>query len=102
MGGCQNYGPFWGTLNKRCRIIIRTQRGTIILTTTHIYPLKQSKTKTGAKAARPDALGETPLMSAVRPGPRRQGQGWGFRVWGEMAVFVMFNSHGYAWTYIYI
>ena len=36
MGGCQNYGPFLGTLNNRCRIIIRTQKGTLILTTTHI------------------------------------------------------------------
>ena len=36
MGGCQNYGPFLGTLNIRCRIIIRTQKGTLILTTTHI------------------------------------------------------------------
>ena len=36
MGGCQNYGPFWGTLNNRCRAIIRTHKGTIILTTTHI------------------------------------------------------------------
>ena len=35
MGGCQNYGPFLGTLNNRCRIIIGTQKGTIILTTTH-------------------------------------------------------------------
>ena len=34
-GGCQNYGPFLGTLNIRCRIIIGTQKGTIILTTTH-------------------------------------------------------------------
>ena len=33
MGGCQNEGPF---LNHRCRIIIGTQKGTIILTTTHI------------------------------------------------------------------
>ena len=24
MGGCQNYGPFLGTLNSRCRIIVRT------------------------------------------------------------------------------
>ena len=23
MGGCQNCGPFWGTLNTRCRIINR-------------------------------------------------------------------------------
>ena len=36
MGGCQNYGPFLGTLNIRCRIIIGIQRGTIILTTTHM------------------------------------------------------------------
>ena len=33
MGGCQNCGPFLGTLNIRCRIIIRTQKGTIILRT---------------------------------------------------------------------
>ena len=28
--------PFWGTLNIRCHIIIGTQKGTIILTTTHM------------------------------------------------------------------
>ena len=28
--------PFWGTLNIRCCIILRTQKGTIILTTTHV------------------------------------------------------------------
>ena len=39
MGGCQNYDPFLGTLNNRCRNIIRTQKGTIILTTTHIRVL---------------------------------------------------------------
>ena len=26
MGSCQNYGPFLGTLNIRCRIVIRTQK----------------------------------------------------------------------------
>ena len=36
MDGCQNYGPFLGTLNSRCRTIIGIQKGTIILTTTHI------------------------------------------------------------------
>ena len=36
MGGCQNYGPFLGTLNIRCRTIIGTQKGTLILTTPHI------------------------------------------------------------------
>ena len=30
MVGCQNYGPFLGTLNIRGRIIIGTQKGTII------------------------------------------------------------------------
>ena len=34
-GGCQNYGPFWGTLSNRCRIILGTPKGTIILTTAH-------------------------------------------------------------------
>ena len=32
MGGCQNYGPFLG--------ILRTQTGTLILTTTHINSLR--------------------------------------------------------------
>ena len=36
VGGCQNCGPFLGTLNIRCRIIIGIQKGTIILTTTHV------------------------------------------------------------------
>ena len=36
MGGCQNYGPFLGTLYIRCRIIIRIQKGTIILPTTQM------------------------------------------------------------------
>ena len=35
MGGCQNYGPFLGTLNIRCRILTRIQKGTTFLTTTH-------------------------------------------------------------------
>ena len=43
MGGCQNYGPFLGTLNIRCRIIIRTQKGTLILTTTHMEPQGKSE-----------------------------------------------------------
>ena len=36
MGGCQNYGPFLGALNNRCRIIIGTPKGALILTTTHM------------------------------------------------------------------
>ena len=36
MGSCQNDAPFLGPLNNRCRIIIGTPKGTMILTTTHI------------------------------------------------------------------
>ena len=36
LGGCQNYGPFVGTLNIRCRTLIGIQKGTMILTTTHM------------------------------------------------------------------
>ena len=36
VGVCQNYGPFLGTLNNRCRTILGTQKGTLILTTTHV------------------------------------------------------------------
>ena len=31
-----NYGPFLGTLNNRCRTILGTPKGIIILTTTHV------------------------------------------------------------------
>ena len=37
VGGCQNYGPFLGTPNNRCHVIIGTQNSTIILTTTHVH-----------------------------------------------------------------
>ena len=53
MGSCQNYGPFLGTLNIRCRIIIRTPKGTIILTTQ--YPAGHR-----AQASSDDAREELP------------------------------------------
>ena len=37
MGGCQNYGPLLGPLNTRCRIILRSQTGTINLTSTQMW-----------------------------------------------------------------
>ena len=37
VGGCENYDPLLGTLNMKCRIIIRIQKGTTILTTTDIW-----------------------------------------------------------------
>ena len=36
MVGRQNYGPFLGTLITRCRMRRGIQKGTIILTTTHL------------------------------------------------------------------
>ena len=36
MGGCQNYGLFLNALNIMCRIIVGTQKGTIMLATTHM------------------------------------------------------------------
>ena len=41
VGGCQNYDPVLGPLNTRCRIIPRTQKGTIILITTHVVVSKK-------------------------------------------------------------
>ena len=43
MGGCQNYGPFLGTLN-------RIQKGTIILTTTRIVFLGGPQHLSGVRA----------------------------------------------------
>ena len=45
MGGCQNYGPLLGPVNTRCRIILRTQKGSIKLTTAHMR-FDQSPTQT--------------------------------------------------------
>ena len=41
MGGCQNYVPFLGTLDIKCRIIAynRDPKWTIMLTTTHVMDL---------------------------------------------------------------
>ena len=40
MGGCQNCHPFLGTLNIRCHFKTRIQKGTIILTTTHMITIE--------------------------------------------------------------
>ena len=40
MGGCQNYGHLLGPLHTRCGIILRTQKVTILLTTTHVHLTK--------------------------------------------------------------
>ena len=52
MGGCQRYDPFLGTLNIRGRIIIGTQKGTIILTTTHIGIMEKNMETTRVTAGK--------------------------------------------------
>ena len=42
MGSCQNRGPFLGTLNNRCRKILGTPKGTIMLTTTQMVVISPS------------------------------------------------------------
>ena len=34
--GLKAHDPLWGTLNTRCRIVIGIQKGTMILTITHV------------------------------------------------------------------
>ena len=38
MGGCQDYDPFLGTLDIRCRIIIGIQKDHILTTTHMVLP----------------------------------------------------------------
>ena len=45
VSGCQNYGPVLGPLNTRCRIVLRTQKGTMILTTTHLRAHMSERTE---------------------------------------------------------
>ena len=42
MGSCQIYGPLLGARNIRWHIILRTPKGAIILTTTHMILLRIS------------------------------------------------------------
>ena len=63
MGGCQNYGPFSGTLNIRCRIRIGIQKGTLILTTTHITYIGVSRTPSLAGMLRSGAPGCWPFTA---------------------------------------
>ena len=67
MGGCQNYGPFLGTLNIRCRTIIGTQKGTIILITTHMkVPSPSQQVSLGLRAFFPAPRGwlSLPLIAS--------------------------------------
>ena len=54
MGGSQNSGLFLGSLNTRCSTILRTQNGTIILTTiNHPYRPLQVGCDKGAHGSEP-------------------------------------------------
>ena len=61
-GGCQNHGPLLGPLNTRCRIILRTQKGTIILTTTHTTLVRHD---TGGRSPGPIAIYYTMLYCTI-------------------------------------
>ena len=69
MGGCQNQGPVLGPLNTRCRVILRTQRGTIILTTTHIVVIDYQLDRLKGSLALSDAslVCRSPLKGFLEP-----------------------------------
>ena len=83
MGGCQNDGPFWGTLNIRCRSILGTQKGSIILTTTHIFgrittsllspdPKPSSRTQKNVHPGAPEQVDTRFCRPAAAAGPPRE------------------------------
>ena len=54
LGGCQNYDPFWGTLDLRCRSIIGIKKGAIILTITQLkFQLKLSQERSSLSLHEP-------------------------------------------------
>ena len=50
MGGCQNYGPFWGILASRCRTILGTPKRDHNFDT-HIKVIERSATCEGQGTA---------------------------------------------------
>ena len=75
--------PFWGTLNIRCRIILGIQKGTIILTTTHLEghgDLEKVLITPLSHRITPIIPLLTYLLSPHDPPSR--GWGLGFGVWG--------------------
>ena len=68
MCACQNYGPLLGPLYTRCRIILRTQKGTIILTTTHMIAGPNFKVHLVLQVAPPDSLSTVPYRPQLPNG----------------------------------
>ena len=63
MGGCQNYGPFLGPRDNTAPNIQGTQKGTIILTTTHMELKKVVKGVSRAEGSC------NPIVTACMPKP---------------------------------
>ena len=68
MGGYQHCDPLLGPLNTRCRIILRTQKGTIVLTTTHMA-VSTTNPKPTLQASDQSSGPQRP-RSSCRRGPR--------------------------------
>ena len=96
MGQCQNYGPFLGTLNIRCRIIIGIPKGTIILTTTHIHVshVPGEDQKDVADPVPTSAEAHAPSRGPVRPKP--------YNFWVAVKELNSSFHSGYVHIYIYI
>ena len=86
MGGCQNHGPFVGTLNIRGRIISGIQKRTMILTTTHIRIMERKLVTTiwgvGDHSDKNRRCCWTAGTATNRANPSLLHQGLGFRVQG--------------------
>ena len=87
MGGCQNHGPLLGPLNTRCRNIIRTQKGTIILTTTHVRSQKTESFVTKGCRYHHSPAQRRDIMTPSRP--RQQLSGGSYVVVSVMTCFFL-------------
>ena len=83
VGGCQNYGPFLGTLNIRCQIILGIQKGTIILTTTHVHRELVPKDEVAKQ-------GHSPILADPRASAKA---GWAVRLHKPLNLPLLLPIH---------
>ena len=69
MGGCQNHGPLVGLLNTRCRIVVGTQKGTIVLTTTNVFTMAHRTEALTCRLVRTGQRPELAFLGASRQTP---------------------------------